>query len=345
MGFFGGAALLQFKLLRSLDKPLKSIKDWFTGPMSKEEIAAQIDAQKRTLDNPNATPSQKRVAQTMINRLTSAAGAAPTTVQRDATQTVKESGGNPFRPGTAAYDMFKKGLIDATGKATDAWYAKMGVAKPEKAGDHEPYWDANGQATQAYKDAAAAEKMKAEERAKLEAAMKEKRAAQDLAEAAKLAKKQAEGAVKAERERIQKDISQNTISRSAAIGRIAAAQSEFDRAFAAYRDPEKAAAQIGEERAYAADLKRLHKDASRYAGKWRIDELSRLMAAGDTQGMADTLEGWRKSSRFSPQVEAMVRASAAEQTKTTVEDELRKIETNTADLSAKLEELISMKGA
>jgi len=334
---------------------LKSaVSGWFSKPMSKEEIAAQIDVQKRKAADPNATPSQKRVAQTMIKQLESAASSAPTTTERDTAVATKAapaapaangSGGNPFRPGTAAYDMFKKGYIDATGKATDAWYKKTGIAKPEKAGGHEPYWDANGQATQAYKDAAAAEKMKAEERAKLEAAMKEKEAAQDLAEAAKLAKKQAEDAVKAERERIQKDISQNTISRSAAIGRIAAAQSEFDRAFAAYRDPEKAAAQIGEERDYAADLKRLHRDASRYAGKWRIDELSRLMAAGDTQGMADTLEGWRKSSRFSPQVEAMVRASAAEQTKTTVEDELRKIETNTAGLSAKLEELISMKGA
>lgn len=40
----------------------------------------------------------------------------------------------------------------------------------------------------------------------------------------------------------------------------------------------------------------------------------------------------------------MVRASAAERTKTTAEDELRKIESNTADLAAKLDELISMKG-
>ena len=125
----------------------------------------------------------------------------------------------------------------------------------------------------------------------------------------------------------------------------AAAQSEFDRAFAAYRDPDKAASQIAEDRAYAADLKRLHKEANSYGGKWRIDELSRLMAAGDTQGVSDTLESWRRLKGFSPQIEAMVRASAAEKTKTTAEDELRKIETNTVDLAAKLEELIAMKGA
>lgn len=123
-----------------------------------------------------------------------------------------------------------------------------------------------------------------------------------------------------------------------------AAQSEFDRAFAMYRDPEKAAAAIGEEKAYSADLDRLHRDATRYGGKWRIDELSRLMAAGDSQGVTDTLASWRKNSKFTPQVEAMVRASAAERTKTTAEDELRKIEHNTANLAAKVEELLTMKG-
>ena len=149
----------------------------------------------------------------------------------------------------------------------------------------------------------------------------------------------------------------------------AAAQTEFDRAFAMYRDPEKAQEQIAEERDYAADLKQLHKDANRYGGKWRIDELSQLMSAGDTQGVTDTLERWRKNKNFTPQVEAMVRASAAEQTKTTAEDELRKlndkterlvadlkdlsdtrdakldgIERNTNQLANKLDELLSVKG-
>ena len=125
---------------------------------------------------------------------------------------------------------------------------------------------------------------------------------------------------------------------------VAAAQSEFERAFAMYRSPDQAAAQIAEERNYAADMKRLHKDASRYGGKWRIDELSTLMSAGDTQGVQARLEDWRKSRSFTPQVEAMVRASAAEQTRTTAEAELRKIEQNTAGLDRKLDELLTMKG-
>ena len=123
-----------------------------------------------------------------------------------------------------------------------------------------------------------------------------------------------------------------------------AAQTEFDRAFAMYRNPEQAAAQIAEERDYAADYKQLQKDASRYGGKWRIDELSRLMATGDTAGQAAKLEEWRKSSRFTPEVEAMVRAAAADKTRTTSEDELRQINANTKGLSQKLDELLKMKG-
>ena len=122
-----------------------------------------------------------------------------------------------------------------------------------------------------------------------------------------------------------------------------AAKSEFDRAFAMYRDPSRAAAEIGEEKAYQKDLDRLHRDARRYGGKWRIDELSRLMSAGDTQGVTTTLNEWRKSKSFTPEVEAMVRASAAEKTKTSAEDELRKIEKNTSGLAAKLDELLRMK--
>lgn len=125
----------------------------------------------------------------------------------------------------------------------------------------------------------------------------------------------------------------------------AAAQSEFERAFAMYRDPSRAAAEIGEERDRADDLDRLHKDARRYGGKWRIDELSQLMAAGDTQGAQDRLAQWRRSASFTPEVEAMVRASAAEQTRTTAEDELRKLNDKTGELTSKLETLSQTRDA
>ena len=202
------------------------------------------------------------------------------------------------------------------------------------------------------------EKAAGEKAAKL--AEKEAAKAQALAEKAAKARERAE--IKAaqeaarERERLEREAHKQRMdnlreliaaetSRGGALRSVSAsAQSEFDRAFAMYRDPTLAAAQIGEEKDYQNDLAQLHKDAAGYGGKWRIDELSRLMAAGDSQGITDTLTAWRRNRNFTPQLEAMVRASAAEKTKTTAEDELRKIEHNTANLAAKLQELLTMKG-
>ena len=197
----------------------------------------------------------------------------------------------------------------------------------------------NAEADAAEKDAQA--RAAAAEKAAQAAAAAEKKAAQDAAR---------------ERERLDRELHKRRMadlraeiveqSKTAAPLRAAAyaAQGEFARAFAMFRDPKRAADEIGEEKAYAADLERLHAEAGRYGGKWRIDELARLMAAGDAEGQTAALAGWRKSARFTPQVEAMVRASAAERAKTTAEDELRKIEANTAGLAEKLDELIGMKG-
>lgn len=177
-----------------------------------------------------------------------------------------------------------------------------------------------------------------------------------LAEAQEKAEVDAAKKAAAERDRLDREAHEKRMAdiraeiserskESASMKSVAsAAKSEFDRAFAMYRDPSLAESTIAEERDYAADYKRLGKDASRYGGKWRIDALASLMAAGDTQGQAAQLEEWRKSKSFTPQVEAMVRAAAADQTRTTAEDELRKIEANTADLSKKLDELLRVKG-
>ena len=176
----------------------------------------------------------------------------------------------------------------------------------------------------------------------------EKKAAEDVAkqreENEKRLHQQRMDNLRAQANETRRQLAEQTKAASMQRAVASRAQSEFDRAFAMFRDPDRAAAEIGEEKAYQKDLDRLHKSASRYGGKWRIDELSRLMAAGDSQGVTDTLAGWRKSRGFTPEVEAMVRAAAAEQTKTTAEEELRKIEANTAGLADKLEELLSMKG-
>ena len=186
----------------------------------------------------------------------------------------------------------------------------------------------------------------AAEKAKQEAEVAKK--AEDERVKAVAAEKKAREAMEAELHKQRTDNLKAEIesAKGAAAGVSGVAQSaqtEFDRAFAMYRDPSLAASSIAEERDYAADYKQLGKDANRYGGSWRINELASLMASGDTAGQAAKLEEWRKSSKFTPEVEAMVRASAADKTKTTAEDELRKINANTANLDKKLDELLSMK--
>ena len=183
-----------------------------------------------------------------------------------------------------------------------------------------------------------------------------KRARRELVEAQAAAEAKAAKEAAKERDRLDRELHQRRMAdlraeieeRKKAASPLqavaSAAQTEFERAFAMYRDPSRAASEIAEERDRAEDLKQLHKDANRYGGRWRIDELSQLMAAGDSQSVQSRLEDWRKSKSFSPQVEAMVRASAAERTRTTAEEQLRKIEHNTSGLAEKLDELLGMKG-
>lgn len=187
----------------------------------------------------------------------------------------------------------------------------------------------------------------AEKQAKLDADNAKKVEAERVkaAEAEKKAREKAEAELHAQRiANIKSEIAAKETAANGLQSVAQQAQTEFDRAFAMYRNPEQAAAQIAEERDYAADYKQLQKDASRYGGKWRIDELSRLMAAGDTQGQAAALDDWRKSSRFTPEVEAMVRAAAADKTRTTAEDELRKLNKTTEETKTMLENLLTMKG-
>lgn len=250
------------------------------------------------------------------------------------------------------------------------WSTDMDIRVVREAMDEEIKAEAAEKAAEkkAVAEATAA-KRQAEERQKIDKSLadaQEKTDKRNAEKKAEEAKKAAEKAAKEEkkiREKLEKDIEQAERERhkrrmdelreqvdaqrnvADAFKSVAdSAKSEFDRAFAMYRDPSRAAAEIGEEIAYDKDLERLHKDAGRYGGRWRIDELSRLMSAGDQAGVRDTLKEWRKNSRFTPEIEAMVRASAAERTKTTAEEELRKIEHNTANLSKEIKELLAMKG-
>lgn len=230
-------------------------------------------------------------------------------------------------------------------------------------------------------DLKAANEKKAREE---EQAAKEKAAAEKAAEERKAAEIAAAKAAAQERERLDRELHQKRMDdlreeieaqSKAQAGQSAirsAAQTEFERAFAMYRDPSRAASEIAEERDRANDLDSLHRDARRYGGKWRIDELASLMSAGDSQGVSDRLAEWRKSSKFSPEVEAMVRASAAEKTRDLAEERMQQIADtvremselqkeasgqaaqtaqsardtaeNTRDLAAKIDTLLKVKG-
>lgn len=121
------------------------------------------------------------------------------------------------------------------------------------------------------------------------------------------------------------------------------AKSQFERAFDLWRDPEAAKAAQDEEKKREDDMKRFRKSVDRYGGKWRIDEYAELMRQGDEEGMQSKLTEWRKSSKFTPQVEQMVKAAAAEQNENAAERALQNIEKNTADLAAKIDQLLSVK--
>ena len=238
------------------------------------------------------------------------------------------------------------GTIDETNKKVAEFKERMAAAKKEIAAIKEEENNLNMRA-----DAMLARDEAKRKNAEQDAVDAETAAAKKTAEERQKAEIAAAQAAAKERERLDREahqkrmadlraeIAEQTRTAGSLKAVAASAQSEFDKAFAMYRDPSRAEAEIGAEKAYRADLDRLHKDARRYGGKWRIDELSSLMAAGDTQGVSDTLASWRKSKGFTPQVEALVRASAAEKTKTTAEVELRKIEGNVSRMDATLKEL------
>lgn len=120
-------------------------------------------------------------------------------------------------------------------------------------------------------------------------------------------------------------------------------QGEFERAFDLWRDPDAAKQAVDADIKRGEDLKRFRKEVNRYGGQYRIDEYAQLMRAGDEEGMQERLAEWRKSSRFTPQVEQMVKAAAAEQNKGAAEKSLAAIEKNTADLAKKIDDLLRIK--
>ena len=296
---------------------------------ARERADAEIEAAQNRLD---ATIREHEDAVAEVNRL------------RDARSALGESWDRASQD-PEALKASRKFRRELTKKIEDARATEFGAYDRIKE-DQKALDDAKRR-----REAIDAEIAASELKAVNDRAAAEKEAAQKAAEARAAAEQKAAEAAAKERDRLDRELHQKRMAdlraeieeqkkAASPFSTVAAsAATEFERAFAMYRDPSRAAAEIGEEKDRAEDLERLHRDASRYGGKWRIDELSQLMAAGDSQGVDSRLAEWRKSRSFSPEVEAMVRASAAEQTKTTAEDELRKLNEKTGELTQKLETL------
>ena len=120
-------------------------------------------------------------------------------------------------------------------------------------------------------------------------------------------------------------------------------QGEFDRAFDLWRDPDAAASAVEADKRRGEDMKAFRKAVNRYGGKGKIDEYASLMRAGDEEGMQERLTQWRKSSKFTPQVEQMVKAAAADQNKNAAEKSLANIEKHTAELAKEFKEILAIK--
>lgn len=256
------------------------------------------------------------------------------------------------------YEKYEK--IAWTGEATDEWKAKKDEAEKAlaEAKNNRIKADADAtaasikvteaennrltainNATTALRNAKDAEQdlkdaQKEAARAQIERAKAELAAAKAANDAAKAEKKKAEDDAK-ERKRVED------------VGILSGARdkfaSKFSVAFDLWRDPEAAASAVEADRRRGEDMKRFRKDVNRYAGKWKIDEYAALMRAGDEEGMQDRLAQWRKSSKFTPQVEQMVKAAAADQNRNAAEKSLANIERNTEDLAKKLDELLRVK--
>ena len=296
---------------------------------ARERADAEIEAAQNRLD---ATIREHEDAVAEVNRL------------RDARSALGESWDRASQD-PESLKAARRYRRELTGKIEDARAAEFSAFDRIKA-DQKALDDAKRR-----REALDAELEAKELKAVNDRAAAEREAARKAADERASAEKEAAAAAAKERDRLDRELHAKRMAdlraeiaaqkeAAAPFQAVAAnAATEFERAFAMYRDPSRAAAEIDEEKDRAEDLKQLHRDASRYGGKWRIDELSQLMAAGDTQGVQSRLEDWRKSRSFTPEVESMVRASAAEQTKTTAEDELRKLNEKTGELAQRLETL------
>lgn len=168
---------------------------------------------------------------------------------------------------------------------------------------------------------AAAEKRAEEEKKAAEKAARE-RERLDAQEAARREReRQAELAarIRDHQKLLEAERAEESKTRSA----VSAAESKLQQAWGWYRDKDSMAAQIAEEKADAQARKQFEKDFER---------------------LKDRRRDWRKAENLSVDDEAVRRVALAREEKEAAERHLAEIERNTADLAAKLDELLQVKG-
>lgn len=170
----------------------------------------------------------------------------------------------------------------------------------------------------------------AKEKAEKEAKAKEaaaKKAAETQArldkEAAAARERQAQKELDQKIKNHQKLLAAENKAESEAHSRQAKAESKLQQAWGWYRDKDSMRAQLEEEKADAAARKQFDKDFEKLKSKHR---------------------DWRTAENLSVDDEAVRRVALAREEKEAADKHLAEIEKNTADLSAKLDELLSVKG-
>lgn len=181
---------------------------------------------------------------------------------------------------------------------------------------------AEGQKKTDEKNAKAAAEKRAEEEKKAAEKAARERERLDAQEAARREReRQAELAARIRDH--QKLLAAERAEESKTRSAVSAAESKLQQAWGWYRDKDSMAAQIAEEKADAQARKQFEKDFER---------------------LKDRRRDWRKAENLSVDDEAVRRVALAREEKEAAERHLAEIERNTADLAAKLDELLQVKG-
>ena len=174
---------------------------------------------------------------------------------------------------------------------------------------------------QSEKDKAAADKKAEAEKKAAEKAAAERERLDALEATRRERERQAELAARIRDH--QKLLAAERAEESKTRSAVSAAESKLQRAWGWYRDKDSMAAQLAEEKADAQARKQYEKDFERLKSRRR---------------------DWRTAENLSVDDEAVRRVALAREEKEAAERHLAEIEKNTADLAAKLDELLSVKG-